>query len=173
EAAGYVANETGLLPKDVKTEVQARMSDYAGIICHHSEVKAALAAAQKLRHAVEVTGLKANSPSVVGQAFRWKHMVLVSEAVLTALDYYIEHGGGSRGARAICDQGGSQCPEASHEDLSRFRFIEEQAKDKEEKLIIRFSNGRFEISTQAVDRSAEVQREFFEKGWSPYLIKEG
>ena len=99
------------------------MSDYAGIICTAEEVAQALEAATTLRQEVEANGLKASSASMVGQAFRWRHMAWVSEAVLTALDHYISNGGGSRGARAICSEEGTRSPEASVEDLSRFRFV--------------------------------------------------
>jgi len=160
-------------PKDVKTEIQARMSDHAGIICTAADVAQARAHSQALRESVEVDGLSVSSAALVGHAFRWRHMVWVSEAVLTALDYYIKNGGGSRGARAICSPDGTRCPDASHEDLSRFRFIEEQQKDRQEKLIVSRQDGQIKIETLAVDLTPEVQREFFEKGWGPYLVKEG
>lgn len=63
------------------------------------------------------------------------------------------------------------CPEAYKEDLSRFRFIEEQAKDKEEKLIVSYEDGSFKVSALPVDLEPNVEREFFEKGWGPYLLK--
>jgi hypothetical protein len=100
-------------------------------------------------------------------------MAWVSEAVLTALDHYISNGGGSRGARAICSDAGTRCPEANGEDLSRFSFIEEQAKDREEKLIVSRVEDGIKVSALPVDLTPEVQREFFEKGWGSYLIKEG
>jgi len=173
DADSYTSGASKLEAKAVKSEIQARMSDYAGIICSGPEVKAALQAARELRCKVDAEGVHASSPSMVGHSFRWKHMAYVSEAVLTALDHYIGNGGGSRGARAICAPDGGQCPEAYKEDLSRFRFIEEQPKDKEEKLVIRYESGRFNVSTLPVDRTPTVEREFFEKGWGPYLIKEG
>lgn len=173
DADSFTKAQSGLKPKDVKTEIQARMSDYAGIICSGPEVKEALSAARALREKAESEGFQVPSASLVGQAFRWKHMTYVSEAVLTALDHYIDNGGGSRGARAICDANGPECPEAYVEDLSRFRFVVEQPKDKEEKLVIRLEDGEFKMSSLPVDLTPEIQREFFEKGWGPYLIKEG
>jgi len=173
DARDFTYGESTRTPKEVKAETQARMSDYAGIICNESEVKDALEAARKLRHSIETDGLKVGSPSMVGQAFRWRHMAYVSEAVLTAFDHYIKNGGGSRGARAICSDTGEQCPEAHHEDLSRFRFIQEKDKDKNEKLIVSLKNGTFQVHPMPVDLTPKVEREFFEKGWGPYLLKEG
>ena len=172
DADGFV-NGSGRKPKEVKEVIQARMSDYAGIICTAEEVAQALEAATTLRQEVEANGLKASSASMVGQAFRWRHMAWVSEAVLTALDYYIREGGGSRGARAICSEQGTRIPDATIEDLSRFRFVEEQSKDREEKLIVSRVEGAIQISALPVDLTPEVKREFFEKGWGSYLIQEG
>lgn len=171
--ADQFLNGNGRKPKEIKREIQARMSDNAGIICTADEVRAGLESATALCHEVEANGLQVSSASMVGQAFRWRHMVLVSEAVLTALDHYISAGGGSRGARAICSEVGTRCPDAKVEDLSRFNFIEEQAKDREEKLVVSRVGGGVEISSLPVDLTPEVQREFFEKGWGSYLIKEG
>ena len=100
-------------------------------------------------------------------------MAWVSEAVLTALDHYIQQGGGSRGARAICSAEGTRSPEALHEDLSRYRFVEEQPKDRDEKLIVRRTEDGIKVSAQPVDLRPTVAREFFEKGWGTYLVKEG
>lgn len=173
EADSFVQGDAPLTPKEVKAELQARMSDHAGIICTEQEVKDALDAARALRERVASEGLSVRSPSLVGQAFRWRHMTWVSEAVLTALDFYISHGGGSRGARAICADNGTQNPEASVEDLSRFRFVEEQAKDKEEKILVGLRGDSIEIHIIGVRLDPTVEREFFEKGWGAYLIKEG
>jgi len=173
DAGAFLGNDGAPTPKEVKSEVQARMSDHAGIICTGDAVKQALAEAKELRARVEAEGLKVSSPSLVGQAFRWRHMVWVSEAVLAALDHYIRHGGGSRGARAICSDEGTRTPEARIEDLSRFRFVVERDKDRQEKIIVSREGDGIRIRTIPVDLEPKVQREFFEKGWGAYLIKEG
>lgn len=173
DAASFLNSSQGLSIAEIRTEIQARMSDHAGIICDGDDVSDALKAARSLRQKVAADGLRVSSPALVGNAFRWRHMAFVSEAVLTALNHYIAQGGGSRGARAICDANGAQCPDASTEDLSRFRFKEERAEDREEKLIVQQVGSEFHVSSEPVDLRPEVQREFFEKGWRPYLIKEG
>lgn len=173
EANAFLSNPKGLNPKEVKQEIQARMSDHAGIICTAENVSQALSDARKLRTDITKKGLSVKTPSLVGQGFRWKQMAWASEAVLSALDFYIQNGGGSRGARAICSDQGDSCPEAKQEDLSRFRFIEEQLKDKREKIILCLEGEQILIHTIPVDLTPEVTREFFEKGWGPYLLKEG
>lgn len=173
EADSFVGNEGGLKINAVKTEIQARMSENAGIICTAKAVNDALEEAKALHATVADKGLTVSSPAQVAQGFRWRQMAAASEAVLTVLDYYIANGGGSRGARAICSDEGTQCPEGRNIDLSRFRFIEEQGKDKSEKLVVSSKGDEFVIETIPVDLTPEVEREFFEKGWGPYLIKEG
>lgn len=173
EAEQFANSRSAQTPRVVKTEIQARMSDSAGIICRADSVASALQDARLLRKKIESEGISVSSAAMVGQGFRWRHMAWVSEAVLTALDHYIRNGGGSRGARAICADQGTRCPDAKSEDLSRFRFIEEQAKDKQEKLVVSRVGDRLEVSAEPVDLSPKVKREFFEKGWGPYLIKEG
>ena len=64
-------------------------------------------------------------------------------------------------------------PSAHRKDLSRFRFVVEQEKDRHEKLIARFKDGAIEIDVEKVDLNPEVERQFFEKGWGSYLVKEG
>lgn len=173
DANRFLSNPNGLSPKVVKAEIQARMSDYAGIICSQAGVALAMVDARELSVKIEERGLSVSSASLVGQAFRWQQMAWVSLAVLTALDHYIKNGGGSRGARAICSEAGTRCPEASHEDLSRFRFVEERSEDREEKLVVCRDGERIAVRAIAVDLKPEVKREFFEKGWGQYLLKEG
>jgi succinate dehydrogenase / fumarate reductase flavoprotein subunit len=84
---------------------------------------------------------------------------------LTVLGHYISACGGSRGVRAICSEAGTRCPDAKVEDLSRFRFVEEQTKNRNEKLIVSRVDDGIAISAVSVDLTLEVKREFFEKGW--------
>lgn len=173
DAKSYSDNDSALTVNEVRTEIQARMSEKTGIICTGEAVNAALKDAIKLRETVVENGLQVSSPKLVGQAFRWKQMALVSEAILTALSHYIENGGGSRGARAICSSQGAQCPEAKVEDLSRFRFVVEQEKDRDEKLIVKVGENGIVVDSIPVDLTPEVTRAFFEKAWGHYLISEG
>ena len=161
EAEAFSDKASGTPVDSVKQDIQARMSESAGIICTAGGVKDALKEARALRARIASDGLKVNSPALVGSAFRWNHMAAVSEAVLTTLNHYISHGGGSRGARAICSPEGTRCPEARNVNLSEFRFIEEQEKDKEEKLIVAPDGDGFAVTPLPVRRAPEVKREIF------------
>ena len=73
-----------------------------------------------------------------GGKWRWP-----SEAVLAALDVYIQEGGGSRGARAICDPTGELAPLTQDGALSEFRFLPERKQDRENRIFVRYEDGRF------------------------------
>ena len=71
----------------VRDEIQARMSDHAGFICPVDKIADATAAAATLRSRVLAQGIAA-TPERSAEAFRWRHMALLSEAVLTACLLY-------------------------------------------------------------------------------------
>ena len=151
----------------VRDEIQARMSDHAGFICPVDKIADATAAAATLRSRVLAQGIAA-TPERSAEAFRWRHMALLSEAVLTALDAYVLDGGGSRGARAYCDAAGTKLPEARGVDCSAWRFREERPEQRHEKLTLRW-DGSFHVSRTALRGMEDPGRIFFEKNWAAYL----
>ena len=140
---GDLRPESPLSPRAIEREVQARMSDAAGFICRGEDVREALAGARALNARIKAEGVacgRPHSPSRDGRlstpyeaarAVQWRQMAIASEAVLTALDFYIQGGGGSRGARAICDPKGELTPLTQKGALSEFRFLPERAADRE------------------------------------------
>jgi hypothetical protein len=95
-------------------------------------------------------------------------MALASQAVLTALDHYIAEGGGSRGARAICDPAGQGVPHSVHGPLRDYRFREERPADRERQIVIRWNDGRMEVTSRPNRRLAPT-RNFFERDWPAWL----
>ena len=96
-------------------------------------------------------------------------MALVSEAVLTALDHYVENGGGSRGARAICDPDGEALPMARTGPLSNCRFRLEKESDKHQQIMVTYTSATFVISTRENRRLDENEKAFFERDWPAWL----
>ena len=105
-AIGGLHGAEGIDWREIEREVQARMSDHAGFICSAEGVRAALSDARDLNARIRARGVRVGRADQAARALQWRQMALVSEAVLTALDAYLSEGGGSRGARAICDPGG-------------------------------------------------------------------
>ena len=154
--------------KDVRTEVQARMSDHAGILCTADDVTEALAEARALNARIRADGLNASRTSDVARTVQWQQMALASEAVLTALDHYIAHGGGSRGARAICDPEGEALPQSVHGPLPEVRFRAERDADKNSQLRVRLEGDDLVI-TEVPNRHYDGDRSFFERDWPAWL----
>ena len=96
-------------------------------------------------------------------------MALASEAVLAALDHYIAAGGGSRGARAICADDGTEVPEARDEALADFRFRPEREADKHEQITVRYVAGEMVVATRPNRRIDAGARPFFERDWPDWL----
>ena len=103
------------------------------------------------------------------KALQWRQTALLSEAVLTALAFYIARGGGSRGARAICASEGDRVPEARIGALEETRFVSERAEDRAEQIHVRFEAGRFVCEARPIRRLSFDHKPFFERDWPDYL----
>jgi succinate dehydrogenase / fumarate reductase, flavoprotein subunit len=154
----------------LKREVQARMSDHAGMICRAADVRCALEAARTLNDEIRKRGI-----STAGKAFdavhalQWRHTALASEAVLAALDFYVGRGGGSRGARTVCDPNGDQVPLTRTGPLEDYRFLSERAQDRNEQILVRMEGDRVEIRTRSLRTNEGGERPFFERNWPDFL----
>ena len=105
----------------------------------------------------------------VGRVLQWQQMALASEAVLVALDFYITQGGGSRGARAICDPDGASLPQSRTGPLPQVRFRPERDEDKVAQILVGLEGGKWIISTRP-NRVFDAQaKTFFERDWPAWL----
>ncbi|TKI05139.1 FAD-dependent oxidoreductase [Martelella alba] len=156
-------------PGWIKKEVQQRMSDQAGFICRPEGVVEALADARELNRQIAARGIAVAHPNKAAASYQWRQMALVSEAVLTALDYYIRQGGGSRGARAICSPLGESVPQSRAGALTDYRFLAEQPRHRQEQLQVTYRNGTFTVQTRPLRAMDDPDRLFFEKNWPDYL----
>ena len=152
----------------LRDEIQARMSDQAGYICPTAELPAALAAARYLRRQVWNQGI-AVTPEHAAEAFRWRHMALLSEAMLASLDAYVADGGGSRGARAYCSADGEHQPSARAVDCAPWRFRAESVRQRAGKLVLTWDGQRFTSEVRALRTREDLARISFEKDWWRFL----
>jgi succinate dehydrogenase / fumarate reductase, flavoprotein subunit len=152
----------------VRDQVQARMSDHAGIFCDAASVAKALEDARALNAAIRTQGIAPTRASDAARAVQWQQMALASEAVLTALHHYIAGGGGSRGARAILDPMGESTPEDATGPITAIRFRKERTQDKTRQIMVRFDGGAFALSERE-NRSLDGERPFFERDWPAWL----
>ncbi|WP_102960311.1 FAD-dependent oxidoreductase [Mangrovicella endophytica] len=162
-------SESPLSVRGVRAEVQGRMSDKAGMICEATGVGAALDEARSLNARIRAEGIAYDRPAEAGRALQWRQMALASEAVLTALDHFVRAGGGSRGARAICDRDGECLPSARIGALDDCRFRKERAEHRREQIVVVMDGTGMAVSTRANRTFDESARSFFERDWPDWL----
>lgn len=158
-----------LTARALREEIQARMSSHAGILCTPEAVRAAYAEAQGLSARVRAEGIALDRPSEFARLVQWQQMALASEAVLASLEFYISRGGGSRGARAICDPAGEGLPMARARSLEAYRFRKERSADKSEQIRVRLEGDTMRLSVRPNRVFDENARSFFERDWSAWL----
>lgn len=163
------ANSNGLTVKEVREEIQTRMSEKASFICQVEEINPALQEAMQLRNNIQQQGLIIDSDKKVSELFRWFHLALTSEAVLKAMSLYVENGGGSRGARAYCHKNGDKTPETKNGLLQDYAFIAEREEDKSNKIVLQWELGKFKSEFRKLRELEDLNKIFFEKNWSNYL----
>ncbi len=161
--------DSPLSVQDLRDEVQARMSDKAGIFCSPGAVAGALNEARALNAKIRALGIAAGRTGDLARLVQRQHMALASEAVLTALDHYIGAGGGSRGARAICDPAGECIPHSAAGPLEQYRFRKEDPLHRAEQILVRMEGTAMTISTRPNRALDEGAKPFFERDWPQWL----
>jgi succinate dehydrogenase / fumarate reductase, flavoprotein subunit len=161
--------DSPLTVKSIGKDVQDRMSDHAGVLCNAVDVKQALAAARALNESIRQQGIAYSGAPEALKALQWRQTALLSEAVLTALAFYIERGGGSRGARTICAPRGDRAPESRIGMLEDVRFVSERAEDRAEQIHVRFDAGAFVCEVRPIRRLNRDDKPFFERDWPDFL----
>ncbi len=162
-------SDGGLDVREVARAVQARMSDHAGFICSPAGVRAALAEARRLNADIRAKGLSAGRADQAARCVQWRQMALASEAVLASLDAYLSQGGGSRGARAICDPSGAEVPMTKAGALEAFRFRAERKEDRAKKIVTRRDGDGFKVEMQALRKHDRTKPAYFERDWGRFL----
>jgi hypothetical protein len=160
---------SALTMRAVRANVQARMSDRAGMICEVNSIKGALEEARTLNADIRAKGIAYGRAAEAVRALQWQQMALASEAVLAALDHFVHHGGGSRGARAICDPDGESVPLAADGPLENYRFRKERDVDRSEQIVVTLDGDTLHISTRPNRRFDESAKSFFERDWPDWL----
>ncbi len=169
EILAVLRPDSTLTVKAIRAQVQARMSDCAGMICDAESVALALREAGHLNAEISQKGIASGHPAEMARALQWRQMALASEAVLGALDFFIRHGGGSRGARAIRDPQGASLPGTRNGPLQEYRFREECEGHRAEQIVVRLDVDRLKISTRANRTLDEDAKSFFERDWPAWL----
>ncbi len=153
----------------IRKDVQDRMSDHAGPLCNARDARAALASARSLNETIRQQGIAFTGATDALRALQWRQTALLSEAVLTALVFYIAQGGGSRGARAICAPDGTHVPDARTGAVEDVRFVSERAEHRAEQIHVRLDAGAFVCEARPIRRRDRDRKAFFERDWPDFL----
>jgi succinate dehydrogenase/fumarate reductase flavoprotein subunit len=164
-------DESPMTVDAIKSEVQNRMSDHAGIVCTAKDVQASLAGASALNQAIRNHGIAFKGAYGAARALQWQQMAVTSEAVLAALAFYVDRGGGSRGARAVCSPSGERMPFARTGPLNEFRFNCERAEGRAEQILVRLEGHQFVSWPRPVRSRDRSHRPFFERDWPDFLTE--
>jgi len=92
--------------REVRAEIQHRMTQHAAFLRSAEGIGAALSEARKLRKSVAARGIRIQSAAELNLAFQNEHLCLTHLAFLETIRTYIERGGGSRGGYVIADPRG-------------------------------------------------------------------
>ncbi|HEX9168636.1 MAG TPA: FAD-binding protein [Roseiarcus sp.] len=161
--------DSPLTIKLIRKDVQNRMSDHAGFLCNAGEVKSALAAARALNESIRRQGIAYSGAPGALKALQWRQTAILSEAVLTALAFYIASGGGSRGARAICASNGDRVPEARIGTVEDVRFLGERTEHRSEQIHLRLGAAVFACEAHPIRLRDPDDKPFFERDWPDFL----
>jgi len=162
-------NGSALKATAICKDVQDRMSDHAGILCNAKHVRAATEAAHALNESIRQRGIAFDGANEALRALQWRQSAIASEAVLAALAFYLERGGGSRGARTVCAPNGDRTPQTRSGPLNEVRFVSERDEDRREQIHVRFRDGKFVCEPQPIRQRDRDYRPFFERDWPDYL----
>ena len=88
------------------------------------------------------------------------------------LDAYLSDGGGSRGARAICDPKGSAVPITRLGPLEAYRFRAERTDDRARKTLVRLVGDSFVCDPRPIRRRDRAETAYFERDWGRFLSGE-
>jgi succinate dehydrogenase / fumarate reductase, flavoprotein subunit len=168
-AIGGLHSAEGIDWREIERDVQARMSDHAGFICSADGVRAAMSEARELNAKIRTRGVRVGRADQAARALQWRQMALVSEAVLAALNAYLGEGGGSRGARAVCDPDGAAVPMTRLGPLEPFRFRAERAEDRAWKIFARLDGDGFVCDSRPIRRRDRTKAAYFERDWARFL----
>ncbi|MGH1415424.1 MAG: FAD-binding protein [Pelagimonas sp.] len=156
--------------KTIRQDVQARMSDKAGILCRADVVRTAHQDARALNRQIAKNGIGFARASEMARALQWQQMALASEAVLAALDFYIGQGGGSRGARAVLDPEGQGQVNTRQGPLEALRYRKERQKDQREQIHVRLEGGEIRVATRPNREFDDSSKAVFERDWPDWLL---
>jgi len=165
----WLAGSAAAVPlKNLRSQIQQRMSDHGAFIRSLDGVNTALNEARQLYRQICDNGIACESAAQLTRAVEDRHLALTSIAFLEALRAYIEGGGGSRGGYMILDDTGELTVNSSRGRELRHRA--ENMSKRQEILEIQLADSATgEFAVTAVDvRPLPTDDSWFETTWAAW-----
>ncbi len=150
-----------------KKEIQHRMTEHAANIRRPDGVREAVSQAKALRQRLAENGVRLHEKKDFLKALQIYQMALTSEAYLTAIQAFIERGGGSRGSYLIIDKKNGILPHPMLGD--EWRFLPENVELRSEILEVFWDSEREEFKTRITAVKPIPEEQFwFENTWEDF-----
>lgn len=153
---------------EVRNIIQALLSDHCGFLCNRKDVRYVNNVLEQLHQGIESKGFK-NFKSYE-DILTWRSLIYEARAIASSLDFYIENGGGSRGARIIFSDESCLVPKAKSADLSNFKLLEERLEDRKWIITSKFKGTKIVTSQRAAVKELKLENSSFEAQWNKFLL---
>ncbi len=163
---------TSLDAKSLEDALQLLMTQKLGFITSEKEVHEALDLLCNMLKEVLDKGLNLGTSGTLSFIFNLRNVLYQAVAVAASLSFYLESGGGSRGARIIkSSKPDALVPQIKTGMLSDFAFAPENEKLKEEIIEVKFKKFSpvTEVKSRPLRPLPDLGNIFFEKNWADFL----
>jgi len=124
--------------REVRREIQGRMSEYASVVRRKEAISQALSDARSQLQRIQENGIRLSKKRHLNVAFQNEHLCLTQVAFLETISTYIQRGGGSRGGYMVADEDGgltvdtekgAECPHRPENVDMRSEILETELQD--------------------------------------------
>jgi succinate dehydrogenase/fumarate reductase flavoprotein subunit len=168
---GLNKSKSSLVPDEVISQIQHRMTTYGGHIRKKENAEKAITEAIALYKLIQKNGLKVKESKKLITAIQAEHLALSSVAYLKAILELLNAGSGSRGSHLVLNADGIEIhPDIKDPDTGRPLRFKPENKDLRNTIIrIQFNEktGEFDCKNVPV-RAAPKGRKAFEPAWTDY-----
>ncbi|OHB57093.1 MAG: hypothetical protein A2173_04135 [Planctomycetes bacterium RBG_13_44_8b] len=164
-------SDSDLVPQEIISQIQQRMTSYGGHIRRMENAKKALADAISLHQQIQEKGFKIEEPKELASAIQAEYLAFASIGYLTAIVELLKAGEGSRGSHLVLTADGMEVhPDIKDPDTGEPLRFKPENKDLRNTIIrVQFDQSTGEFKCQSVPvRAAPKDRKAFEPAWTDY-----
>jgi succinate dehydrogenase/fumarate reductase flavoprotein subunit len=163
--------DSDLVPQEVISQIQQRMTTYGGHIRKTENAEKALTEALLLHKQIQKKGLKVEEPKDLISAIQAEHLAFASIGYLKAIVELLKAGSGSRGSHLVLTADGMEVhPDIKDPDTGEPLKFKPENQDLRNTIIrLQFDGSTGEFKCESVPvRAAPKDRKAFEPAWTDY-----